>query len=234
MKLSGRLMAIFPKKEHLFVSIIGGGGKTTLLETLGGALKAQGKSVLLTTTTRIESPLARSWQVDRVVENTHDALLYYPKKGEVVLFALKYEDVLRLKAPEMETLRVLLSRYDAVLAEADGSRHLPMKWHSAKDPVIPSFNDYTLCVFGAWGMGKERREVVFGLGEEGKVDGTFLQKYLDAPEGLLKGSQTGRRAVVINGWNNVTREEANVFSEVQWPDGCVILHSSIKDDETYD
>ena len=43
---------------------------------------------------------------------------------------------------------------DYIFAEADGSKHLPLKAHAAHEPVIPPEANQTILVLGASGFGK--------------------------------------------------------------------------------
>ena len=53
-----------------------------------------------------------------------------------------------------EPLDQLAQRFDYVLAEADGSKRLPLKAHAAWEPVIPAAATNVVWVVGASGLGK--------------------------------------------------------------------------------
>ena len=65
----------------------------------------------------------------------------------------------KLTAPALP-MEVLTELADFVLAEADGSRQLPLKAHAAHEPVIPENSRRVICVVGASGFGKPVRETV--------------------------------------------------------------------------
>ena len=65
----------------------------------------------------------------------------------------------KLSAPA-EPLNELAQRFDYVLAEADGSKRLPLKAHAAWEPVIPAAAANVVWVVGASGLGKPVTEVV--------------------------------------------------------------------------
>ena len=65
----------------------------------------------------------------------------------------------KLSAPA-EPLNELAQRFDYVLAEADGSKRLPLKAHAAWEPVIPAATANVIWVVGASGLGKPVAEVV--------------------------------------------------------------------------
>ena len=65
----------------------------------------------------------------------------------------------KLSAPA-EPLNELAQRFDYVLAEADGSKRLPLKAHAAWEPVVPAGTANVVWVVGASGLGKPVTEVV--------------------------------------------------------------------------
>ena len=65
----------------------------------------------------------------------------------------------KLSAPA-EPLDQLAQRFDYVLAEADGSKRLPLKAHAAWEPVIPSGTANVVWIVGASGFGKPISEAV--------------------------------------------------------------------------
>ena len=65
----------------------------------------------------------------------------------------------KLSSPA-EPLDQLAQRFDYVLAEADGSKRLPLKAHAAWEPVIPSGTANIVWIAGASGLGKPINEAV--------------------------------------------------------------------------
>ena len=65
----------------------------------------------------------------------------------------------KLSAPA-EPLGELAQRFNYVLAEADGSKRLPLKAHAAWEPVIPSGTANIVWIVGASGLGKPINEAV--------------------------------------------------------------------------
>ena len=65
----------------------------------------------------------------------------------------------KLSAPA-EPLGGLAQRFDYVLAEADGSKRLPLKAHAAREPVIPAGTANVVWVVGASGLSKPINEAV--------------------------------------------------------------------------
>ena len=114
-------------------AVIGGGGKTTLLRTLGEELAGQ-HPVLLCTTTKIlpfsDLPCARTAAELDELRRAHQLLCAgtdVPGTG-------------KLTAPETP-MAVLAEQFDYILVEAD-------------EPVIPTEANQTICVVGASGFGR--------------------------------------------------------------------------------
>lgn len=128
-------------------AVIGGGGKTTLLRTLGGELAAAGARVLLCTTTKIlpfpDLPCAvAAAELERLGRQHRLLCAGTPVPGTG-----------KLTTPEVP-IGELVRRFDYVLAEADGAAHRPLKAHAPHEPVIPPEANRVLCVVGASGFGQ--------------------------------------------------------------------------------
>lgn len=134
-------------------AVIGGGGKTTLLRTMGEELSKK-KRVLLCTSTKILPfsgiPCAKnSEELQRLMD--HGASLIcagreLPESG-------------KLTVPETSFIQ-LAEWFDYVLVEADGSAQRPLKAHAAHEPMIPAEANQTICVVGASGFGRPIADVV--------------------------------------------------------------------------
>ncbi len=131
-------MAISVEKGSL-VSITGGGGKTTLMYTLGATAAAAKLRVLCTTTTKIETNRGGlQWVVGETYEALADQLADM-QPGEARL-AISSHDTTgnRLVGIEPDIPRRLLEAgiVDCVICESDGARNLPLKVFGPNEPVI--------------------------------------------------------------------------------------------------
>jgi probable selenium-dependent hydroxylase accessory protein YqeC len=140
-----QLLAIQPG----VTAVIGSGGKTTLLRTLGRELADAGLSVILCTTTKI-FPFSDLLNVTE------------PSAAEVAE-QLRLRGILCVGMPIPETGKLTASGLpvselaklaDYVLVEADGSAQLPLKAHAPHEPVIPPEANQTVCVVGTSGFGR--------------------------------------------------------------------------------
>ena len=128
-------------------AIIGGGGKTTLMETLAGELSKKGK-VIITTTTHI----CRPKQYETLLDADEAAVSAALERSGIVCVASQAESG-KLCAPWL-SMGTLAQLADFVLVEADGAKRLPLKAHAAHEPVIPPCAQRVVTVVGIDGIGK--------------------------------------------------------------------------------
>ena len=168
---SGNLASTL-KIEPGITAIIGSGGKSTLLKTLGLELMRAGGRVLLCTTTHMFPVAGVPWDGS---SRRLDAALWKPgtlhvpgctceacagmNRGSICQAGVLDPETGKLSAPA-EPLNELAQRYDYVLAEADGSKRLPLKAHAAWEPVIPAATANVVWIVGALGLGKPINEAV--------------------------------------------------------------------------
>ncbi len=198
MKLTETLFSSLIRKDRTQIAITGGGGKTTLLRLLSSFCRAEGLSVLITTTTKMQNPLFYDYEADYVYLDEKDVLLHEVRKGEKVFFANRADyDIKKVLSPRLEVLSLLKERYDVLIYEADGSRGLPLKIHSERDPVIIDGTDSVIAVMGLSAIGEKAYSVVFGDDSDRDVDASYIRDYLVSPEGLLKGMSGHTENVII-------------------------------------
>lgn len=139
-------------------SVIGGGGKTTLLRSLADELVAEGKTVILATTTHF-LPFSG---IDTVVSADEFEVARQLKAQQVICVGTPAHEALNAGklAPSRIAPQDLASLADFVLVEADGSRHMPVKAHSDHEPVIPGGSDLTIMVIGASAFGRPVAQTV--------------------------------------------------------------------------
>ena len=130
-------------------AVIGGGGKTTLLRTLGTELAADGARVLLCTTTKI-FPFGGLFNLP---DPTEDSLAEALEARRLVCAGTPVPGTGKLAAPAIPMAR-LMELADYVLAEADGAAGRPLKAHAPHEPVIPPEANQVVCVVGASGFGR--------------------------------------------------------------------------------
>ena len=160
------------KIEPGITGIIGSGGKSTLLKTLGLELMRAGSRVLLCTTTHMFPVAGVPWDGS---SRRLDAAPWKPGalhtpgctceacaglvRGSICQAGVLDPETGKLSAPA-KPLDELAQRFDYVLAEADGSKRLPLKAHAAWEPAIPAATANVVWVVGASGLGKPVDEAI--------------------------------------------------------------------------
>ena len=134
-------------------SLIGSGGKTTMLHVLAAELSEQG-TVILTTSTHIRPSDVFPCLVSPTAEEVKAAL---SRESAVCIGSFTPEGKFTASDLPFKTLAELA---DYVLVEADGSKRLPLKAHAGYEPVIPANSKKTVCLVGASGLGRPICEVV--------------------------------------------------------------------------
>lgn len=130
-------------------AVIGGGGKTTLLRTLGEELAENGARVLLCATTKI-FPFDG---LPNLTDPSEEALAEALETRRLVCAGTPVPGTGKLTAPAIPMGR-LMELADYVLAEADGAAGRPLKAHAPHEPVIPPEANQVICVVGASGFGR--------------------------------------------------------------------------------
>ena len=133
-------------------AVIGGGGKTTLLRTLGEELARSGARVILATSTKFR-PFPGIETVPGGEREIAEALGCAP----LVCAAAPWGESGKLAESPVPMAR-LAALADCVLVEADGSAGLPLKAHAPHEPVIPAESGRVILVLGASGFGRPIRE----------------------------------------------------------------------------
>ena len=134
----------FLKEKNHVVSIIGGGGKTTLLYEMAGFCVKNDQKVLVTTSTHIYRP-PKEWH-DQSLEAVERKL----RTGRAAIIGSACRDPEKLSMPETELFEEARKKADLTLIEADGARHLPCKAPAEHEPALLSSSDLVIGVTAAW------------------------------------------------------------------------------------
>lgn len=228
MDLYPELESLLLKDKPAFISVTGAGGKSTFLRRFSSYLRKRGVSVLITTTTKVQNPLFYDWQTDYVFTDAASLFSAEPSYPCSVFYAEKSSvDIKKMTAPDEAILKTLLKRFDVIISEADGSRCLPLKLHSERDPVVPEFTTATVSIMGASAYGKPAADVCFGYEGDKVADAGFYQYLIDDKEGALKRVK-GSSVLLIN---QCDEYGFAALKELKAP--CPIFFSSIDKGEYY-
>ncbi|MEA4939004.1 MAG: selenium cofactor biosynthesis protein YqeC [Christensenella sp.] len=183
-------------------SIVGGGGKTTLLLRLARELRETGARVVVTTSTHIFPPEGIPTQTGGTLAEV-SALL---NREDVVCLGTPVEEG-KLATPKF-AFAELAKIADYVLVEADGAKGFPLKAPAEHEPVIPAETSLVVAVAGLDGLGKPISETVFrpalyaallGTDEQHMLGPADLARVLTHPLGQRKAALPGMRfGIVLN------------------------------------
>jgi molybdenum cofactor cytidylyltransferase len=185
------------------VSVVGGGGKSSLLFALAEALP--GRTVLTTTTRIFASQTRLAGSVCTLDDPNWERALSSSRGGALVVGEI--EDRHALGVPVHIPAQILArSDVDSVIVEADGSRRLPVKAPADHEPVVPAETDTLVTVAGLDALSApigqiahrpERVCAVTGMDEQSTLSPDALGRLLASERGGAKGAPPGARKVIL-------------------------------------
>jgi len=193
------------------VSIVGSGGKTTLMYLLARELSHKGKRVITTTTTKILPP--HPSQSPRLVTSDFEDVLLnkaqelFQKEKHFTLAKGFIDQKLKGLSPTLIDKIHEQKIADVILVEADGAKRCPLKAPNETEPVIPASTTLTLPVVGLDGIGKPNtEEYVFrpryfsrltGVKEGELITTESVSRVILHPEGIRRGTPNKARVLLI-------------------------------------
>jgi probable selenium-dependent hydroxylase accessory protein YqeC len=186
------------------VSIVGAGGKTTLMFRIAEELRRDYKC-LVTTTTKIFVPDMEAFDFMAVGSNDFRQLREIRKSG-IYVYGSGINEEKKLLGISLEMLDREFSYFDFTIVEADGSKRKPVKGWNEGEPVISSRTSRTIGVLSIEALGKVVNDNnvhrvkeflnITGLEENGIISIEALAGMVFHPKGLFKGS-AGERILFI-------------------------------------
>jgi probable selenium-dependent hydroxylase accessory protein YqeC len=213
-----RIQAVTTLKEALgirpkeVVSLVGAGGKTTLMFALARELTQKGKTVITSTTTKIFPP-SQSETACVFVSRDEDELVEFilnnagTKECITIGSELLVESrKLRGVSPFLVSRVIGLNSVDYVIIEADGASQRPLKAPNPEyEPVIPSCTAMVIPVVGIDALGRKlSEEHVFRSEIASQLTGVPLGEFVTAetiarlilhPSGLATRSPAEARII---------------------------------------
>lgn len=190
------LIDLFNIKKGDIISIVGTGGKTTLLYQLGKELKSQCR-VLLTTSTKIIKPSDENYDYIYTCMEDYISDRIYRKNGITVLSKSINNENQKLLGIDDVDLELVINDYDVIVIEADGSRNLPLKGWKKHEPPILLRTNKTIGVFPIYILGEKiSRDKIYGyeefeifLGNKDNIDNEVVGKICSHRNGVFKNSK---------------------------------------------
>ena len=137
------------------VVLYGAGGKTSLMYRLGKELASQGKRVILTTTTKIYKPREYPSIIGSGFKPVAASLAAILALRSPVVLGREITAEGKLTGIDPDWPRAFLdgNLCDAVLVEADGAAHKPIKGYAVHEPVFPRSATLLIPVLGYDALG---------------------------------------------------------------------------------
>lgn len=198
----------YEKKRPRIISVVGAGGKTTLIYRLAEELKRKGLRVLITTTTKMYVPKRRfiSWESGIGEEGDKGKQESAKRMEEKIRVKLHEEGIVvvgrilnggeKFTGIPEEVRSILPSLCDVLLVEADGSRQKPVKVPADHEPVLFPASDLVIGVLGMNSVGQHILEAAhrpedvaafLNTSVEHRITEEDLEKIAESPLGLKKG-----------------------------------------------
>ena len=196
------------------VSLVGAGGKTTLMFRLAKELLLAGEKVVTTTTTKILEPSSEETPclfVHSEEQKLKQMALQHIDQFHHITLARERLELRKLKgiSPDLVSLLWNSPEIDMVIIEADGAAGRPVKAPREWEPVIPLHTTLVIGLLGVDGVGKELNEENFfqaeriseltrtPMGEKMTCEGMGI--LMVHPQGIFKGTpHLSRRVAFIN------------------------------------
>lgn len=140
----------FLKESGHVVSLVGGGGKSSLQRRLAKGFQKNGMKTAAMTTTKI-------WRPEAFCTSIEDCCACWTA-GQYAVCGEPYGEA-KLTVPSEAFLDALLEEAEAVVVEADGAHCLPCKAPAEHEPVILPQTDIVIAVMGLDALEKPIREI---------------------------------------------------------------------------
>ena len=199
-------------KEREVISLVGAGGKTTLMYRLAKELLLSGKRVVTTTTTKILEPKLKETKflfVDSDEKKIKDFVWQHLDQYRHLTVARERLGSGKLKGvlPDLVNELWSLDKVDIIIVEADGAAGRPVKAPREWEPVIPTATTLVVAILGVDGVGRELNEEnafqpegiskITGIPVGEKLTDEAMAILMVHPEGLFKGAPSSSRVVAF-------------------------------------
>jgi probable selenium-dependent hydroxylase accessory protein YqeC len=207
---SGLLTDSLGLQEREMISLVGAGGKTTLMFRLAKELVLQGKKVITTTTTKILEPSSEETSrlvVDSDEKEVQHLVKLHLDRDRHLTIARERLGSGKLQGVSSEVAANLWGSTgaDTVIVEADGAAGRPVKAPREHEPVIPSNTTLVIALLGLDGISQplndknafqpERISRMTGVRVGEKMTGPLLAILMTHREGIFKSAPAGSRVV---------------------------------------
>lgn len=199
-------------KAREVVSLVGAGGKTTLMFRLAKELFLNGKRVVTTTTTKILEPRAgetESLFIDQDEKRIKDFVRRHLDQYRHITVARERLGLGKLKGVSSDLVNELwgFDKIDTIIVEADGAAGRSIKAPREWEPVIPTSTTLVVGILGVDGVERElNEENVFQSERVSRITGIPIGEKLSDEgiallmthaEGIFKGTPSSSRVIAF-------------------------------------
>ncbi|MDP2727531.1 MAG: selenium cofactor biosynthesis protein YqeC [Dehalococcoidia bacterium] len=191
------------------ISLVGAGGKTTLMYALAKELAHKGGLAITTTTTKILPPSKE--ESEALLLDQEEALLEKAAHNrdhyQVITMAHRSLDSGKLEgiSPRLVDRLASVDGLAGVIVEADGSARRSLKAPNATEPIIPDSTNLVIAVAGMETLGCPLDDAhvfraaiaaeLLGLPLGTRVGAEEIARLITHPRGIAKGTPPGARIV---------------------------------------
>lgn len=207
------------------ISLVGAGGKTSLMFRLARELSRQGDAVLSTTTTKIYTPSREQSSVVMISESASDLVVEAGKilrqKPHISAGSRRIAFQNKLKGFTTETIDQIWQSgvFRWIVVEADGAAGKSLKAPAEHEPVIPQCTRWVIGIVGLNAVGKPLTEKwafrpqlvskITGLAQGASITEAAIAEVLTNANGIMKGFPAqAKRYAFLNQVESKKRLEA--------------------------
>jgi probable selenium-dependent hydroxylase accessory protein YqeC len=203
------------------ISLVGAGGKTSLMFRLAHELSAAGDTVLTTTTTKIHPPAGQSKYLlvsdspSDILNKARKLLTHTPHISAAARHAPAHGKLVGFP-PETIDLFVKSNLFRWIIVEADGAAGRPLKAPAPHEPVVPDCTNWVIGIVGLSALGKPLdNHTVFrpalvsqitGLAEGKEITGKTICDLLLHRQGIFQGTPMGAKKIVFLNQADIPRK----------------------------
>lgn len=134
----------------MVIAVVGAGGKTSYIKEKAKEYLQQGKKVFVTTTTHMFI------EEDTLLSDDADYIIRKLEQEHYVMAGIP--EGIKIRSLSKETYEKVCQHADIVLIEADGSKHMPVKYPKEGEPVIYENADEVVVICGLHALGRHLSE----------------------------------------------------------------------------
>ncbi len=195
-------------EDYKCISVIGAGGKSTLIAKIAQVLYDE--KIIITTTTKIYKPKDHFF----LTEIDETMLANAMKENRVMTVGADLGE--KLGCPMMVFFDYAHGYAERILIEADGANRKPMKVPNESEPVYVPNTDCIIAVLGLSALGKPLKEIchrselaaeILGKCTEDVVSVEDLMKIVRHPKGIFKHAPDVPKKVIFNQLDTILNKD---------------------------